>query len=210
LSIADRRALEKARRREDILRAARAVFHEIGWHRATVDAVAERAEISKGTIYLYFGSKEAILAELVVQALGELGAQLQAARDNCPLLQPEQRLRAMAQAYLSFAQEAPDYFRLLTAYDSGSFQEGASGEQQEQLLAQSEQTLELVSQVIGDGMQLGVFLPGNPQQVAGVLWASLDGVLALLSHPVRRSILPSPPDELYYATLELFLRGICK
>ena len=48
------------------------MFAETGWHRATVDAVAERAQVSKGTIYLYFGSKEAILAELVLQALDEL------------------------------------------------------------------------------------------------------------------------------------------
>ena len=48
-----------------------AVFAETGWHRATVDAVAERAQVGKGTIYLYFDSKEAILAELVLQALAD-------------------------------------------------------------------------------------------------------------------------------------------
>ena len=70
----DRREQDRARRKQDILQAARAVFAQDGYYRATVDAVAERAEVGKGTIYLYFENKEAILAELTLQALGELAA----------------------------------------------------------------------------------------------------------------------------------------
>jgi AcrR family transcriptional regulator len=83
VAAADRRELERARRKQEILHAARAVFAQDGYNRATVDAVARRAELGKGTIYLYFDTKEAILAELTLQALGELGEQLQAAVDRC-------------------------------------------------------------------------------------------------------------------------------
>jgi TetR/AcrR family transcriptional regulator len=208
LSIADRRAQDRARRKEQILQAARATFAETGWHRATVDSVAERAQVGKGTIYLYFDSKEAILAELVLEALAELGTRLRVASESRSPLHPAQRLRAMADAYLAYAQNAPDYFRLLTAFDGGSFQNGVSAEQQEELLARSNHTLELVTQVIGDGMALGVFVPGHPRQTAGVLWAALNGALGLLAHPVRRSIVPATAEEFYFTTLELFLRGI--
>ena len=124
----DRRDLERARRKQEILQAARAVFAEDGYNRATVDAVARRAELGKGTIYLYFETKEAILGELTLQALGELGEQLQAAADRCSPLHPDQRLRAMGEAYLAFARHAPDYFRLLNAFDHGGFQEGISSD----------------------------------------------------------------------------------
>ncbi len=208
MGIAGRRALERARRKEEILLAARAVFAEQGLHRATVDAVAERAEVSKGTIYLYFESKEAVLAELVLQALADLTNRLRQAGESAPLLLPEQRLCAMAEAYLAYAESAPDYFRLLTAYDGGSFEQGIPEALQQELLAQSDRALDLVSQVVSDGMALGVFAPGDARKMAGVLWAALNGALALLSHPVRRSMVQATTGDFYRATLEVCLRGM--
>jgi TetR/AcrR family transcriptional regulator len=208
MAVANRRAQERARRKEEILQAARTVFAAQGWHRATVDAVAERAEVSKGTIYLYFESKEAILAELVLQALAQLTIELRQASDNCSVLQPEQKLQAMAEAYLAYADTAPDYFRLLSAYDGGNFQQGIPEELQGELLAQSNCALDLVSQVVADGMALGVFTAGEPRKVAGVLWAALNGALALLAHPVRRSMVPATREDFYRATLEMCLQGM--
>ena len=146
------------------LQAARAVFAQDGLRRATVDAVAHRAEVGKGTIYLYFESKEAILAELVLQALGELAAQLQAASDRCSVLHPDHRLAAMADAYLAFAQHAPDYFRLLNAFDHGDFQDGISPELREQILHREQAYPRPGRQAIADGMALGLFAPGDAHQ----------------------------------------------
>jgi AcrR family transcriptional regulator len=210
LTSIDRREHERARRKQDILQAARAVFAQDGFSRATVDAVAQRAEVGKGTIYLYFENKEAILAELVLQALAELASRLQAVSDRCSVLHPDHRLRAMADAYLAFAQDAPDYFRLLNAFDHGGFRDGISPERREQILKESNHTLDLVSQAIADGMALLIFAPGDPRQAAGVLWASLNGALALMAHPIRRQMISVDPSNLYHATLRLYLNGLGK
>jgi AcrR family transcriptional regulator len=204
----DRREQERARRRQDILAAARVVFAQDGFRRATVDAIAQRAEVGKGTVYLYFASKEAVLAELVLQALAELAATLQVASDHCSVLHPDHKLRAMAEAYLVFGQQAPDYFHLLNAFDRGDFQEGVSAERREQILIESNHTLDLVSQAIGDGMALGLFAPGDPHQAAGVLWAALNGALALAAHPIRRDMMHADASVLYFATFDLYLRGL--
>lgn len=206
----DRREQERARRKQEILQAARVVFAQDGYRRATVDAIAQRAEVAKGTIYLYFETKEAILAELVLQALAELARQLQAANDRCSPLHPDRRLTAMADAYLAFATHAPDYFRLLNAFDHGGFQEDISPELQQQVLVESNRTLDLVGQAIGDGMALGVFAPGNARHAAGVLWAALNGVLALMAHPIRQQMIAVDTSDLYRATLELYLRGLSR
>lgn len=204
----DRREQERARRRQAILAAARVVFAQDGFHRATVDAIARRAEVAKGTIYLYFESKEAILAELVLQALAELVARLEAASDSCSVLHPDQKLKAMADAYLAFAQHAPDYFRLLSAFDRGAFQEGISAERRSQILAASEQALSLVTQAVSDGMALGLFAPGDPRQAAGVLWATLNGALALMAHPMRREMMRADVSRFYHAAFDVCLRGL--
>ncbi|MDN5200018.1 TetR/AcrR family transcriptional regulator [Fulvivirgaceae bacterium BMA10] len=51
--------------KEKILMAALEVFAEKGYHASSVEGVAKRANISKGLIYNYFSSKEALLKELL-------------------------------------------------------------------------------------------------------------------------------------------------
>ncbi|MEV6122737.1 TetR/AcrR family transcriptional regulator [Streptomyces sp. NPDC052077] len=51
-------------RRDDILRAAERVFGTTGFERATISELADAAEIGKGTFYLYFESKDHLLAAL--------------------------------------------------------------------------------------------------------------------------------------------------
>lgn len=52
-------------RPEEILDAALAAFCESGFARAKIDDVASRAGVSKGTVYLYFDSKESLFREMV-------------------------------------------------------------------------------------------------------------------------------------------------
>ncbi|HEX5386877.1 MAG TPA: TetR/AcrR family transcriptional regulator [Gemmatimonadales bacterium] len=52
-------------RPEEILDAAQEIFGEYGFARAKLDDVAQRAGVSKGTVYLYFDSKEALFREMV-------------------------------------------------------------------------------------------------------------------------------------------------
>ena len=56
-------------RRQDILIAARAVFEAKGYAEATVDGIAARAGVSKGSIYNYFASKSDILRNVLADAL---------------------------------------------------------------------------------------------------------------------------------------------
>lgn len=210
MSTQDRREQERVRRKQEILLAARALFAQDGFRRATVEQIARRAEIGKGTIYLYFPNKEDILAALVLQALDELAARLHAVSETRSVLHPEMKLRAMAEAYLTFAQRAPDYFRLLSAFDGGGLAKDVSPQRHAEILAASNHTLDLVGQAIADGVALGLFTCPDPRQAAAVLWAALNGSLTLLSHPIRRTMIDTDAPGLYYATLELLLGGLSK
>jgi|SRR5690348_66230 AcrR family transcriptional regulator len=54
-------------RREQILDAAMRVFAERGLHETRMDDIAERSGLSKGALYLYYKSKDAIIAALLRQ-----------------------------------------------------------------------------------------------------------------------------------------------
>ena len=52
-------------RPDEILDAAQKVFGESGFARAKLDDVARIAGVSKGTLYLYFDSKDTLFREMV-------------------------------------------------------------------------------------------------------------------------------------------------
>ena len=58
MGVQERKEREKQARQDAILEAAREIFFAKGLDQATIDDIAEKAELSKGTIYLYFKSKE--------------------------------------------------------------------------------------------------------------------------------------------------------
>lgn len=65
-----------------ILLAAAAVFAERGFTGASMDEVAERAGVGKGTIFYNFGAKQALFEQLILQASGRLGDAIAGARDG--------------------------------------------------------------------------------------------------------------------------------
>lgn len=79
------RTLSRAqlRRRADIVEAALTVFDRQGFEAARMEDVAAEAEIAKGTVYLYFKNKQALL-EGVIQAVVKpaVNAVEQAAADH--------------------------------------------------------------------------------------------------------------------------------
>ena len=204
----ERREREKEERRQSLLQAAREVFFEHGFHRATVDSVAERAEVSKGTVYLYFESKETILAHLLLEGLYELIEELERAYSASEGVSADERLRQLSWAYLQFFQREPRYFRFLMAMDRGQFREAVTPQVYQEVLEASMHGLNLAVQAVEQGIDDGVLSRCDAQQAAATLWATLNGVLELMEHPLRREMLGMERAALYQAALETVIQGL--
>ena len=203
-----RRERESQERREAILEAARQVFFDKGLQVATVEDVAVQAEIAKGTVYLYFSSKEELIAQLLLQGLDLLLESLDAAFDEGVKRTASERLHRLAEAYLEFAGARPNYFRLIMAYDRGQFQESISGELYQSIFDRSKEGLQWIMRAIEQGMQDGEFSPGNARKRAGMAWAALNGVLVLFGHPLRRALLETDIEAIYSGVLDMILRDL--
>lgn len=203
-----RRLKEKEDRKERILAAARDVFFDVGIRRATVDMIAARAEIAKGTVYLYFPTKETILAHLLLEGLDTLNDHLSSAFNGSAQLDGEARLRRLARAYYSYYVQEPDYFRLMMAFDRGQFQESVSAELYELILLRSLRGLRWVVEAAQQGIREGKLAPGDPRHLAGMLWAALNGALVVTSHPLRRELVEQEVETLYAGVLDTMLRGL--
>jgi AcrR family transcriptional regulator len=173
-----------------------------------VDDVAARAEVSKGTIYLYFESKEEILAHLLLEGLELLVTQMEAVCEPEPDTPFECTLESLANTYLQFCQSRPNYFRLIMAFDRGRFEESITPDLHQQVMNKSMQGLGLLAQTIEQGRKAGVFLVDDAWQAAGLVWAALNGVLVLMAHPLRQRLLRSDLNTMFQATLDLVVRGL--
>jgi AcrR family transcriptional regulator len=69
MGIQERKEREKERRRQQIIVAAKRVFSEKGFNKATMEDIAKEAELSPGTLYLYFKNKEELYASLSLRIL---------------------------------------------------------------------------------------------------------------------------------------------
>jgi AcrR family transcriptional regulator len=203
-----RRERETVERRDAILAAARDLFFEHGIHRTTVDDVAARAEVAKGTVYLYFESKETILAHLLLEGLDALGESLAEAFDEAATHPAETRLRRISAAYLTFFQNEQEYFRLMMAFDRGQFQDAVQPEVYQQILTRSVRGLRWVVRAIEQGAAAGDLVVTDAKSAAGMYWAALNGALIIISHPLRRELIEQEVETLYYGVLELMLKGM--
>jgi AcrR family transcriptional regulator len=203
-----RREREKEERRQSILRAAREVFFENGFHRATVDKVAERAEVSKGTVYLYFESKETILARLLIEGLHELVGELERAYAAEEPLPADERLRRLGWAYFRFFQREPVYYRFMMAMDRGRFQEAVAPQVYQEVLQASMAGLNWVVRAVEKGIADGTFDCRDARHAAAALWATVNGALELVEHPLRRELVGMKRETLYQTALETVIRGL--
>jgi len=68
------RATEREEKLEAVLHAAAQAFSENGYHRTSLDGIAERLGITKPTLYYYASSKDELIAAVVVRAMEQIQA----------------------------------------------------------------------------------------------------------------------------------------
>jgi AcrR family transcriptional regulator len=207
---ASRRERERAQRRDDILRAAREVFFQRGFQTVTVDDIAIAAEVGKGTVYLYFDTKETILAHLLLEGLDALVVDLETSYAFDQVCDASTRLRRGAIAYLKFFQNNPEYYRLMMAFDRGQFQASIDPALYQEVLERSLHGLELLERAVKQAQAEGLITIENAHEAASVLWAGLNGVLVLLSHPLRAEIIATDLESLYGTMTEVLIDGLGK
>ena len=106
---------KRGRRIQEILATAAALFGERGYDAVSLEDVADRLDVTKGSLYYYFASKD----ELVTAAIETLGNEWTDRLESLPSGRtgtPEERLRALVREHIGIAvREYPAALRLFLA-----------------------------------------------------------------------------------------------
>jgi AcrR family transcriptional regulator len=103
--------MSAADRREAILDAARGAFADRGFHETSLDAVAERAGVSKALLYEHFSSKRELYVAMLEMHVHELVERISAAVSGAEPGEP--RMRAGLEAFFGFVEERRGAWRIM-------------------------------------------------------------------------------------------------
>lgn len=176
MGIHERKEREKERRRQQILVSAKRVFSDKGYSRATMEDIANEAELSPGTLYLYFKNKEELFASLSLRILQYMIIRLEEVSSDTKL-SPEDKLEALKSAMF-------DVYDFDTASIINMFHLQSSEALKNlspQVLAEfntlSGTAMELLSRIFKEGIGKGVFIDSPPGALADTFWSLFSGVV---------------------------------
>ena len=171
MGVKERKEREKEFRREEILKTGEKLFIDKGFANTTMDELARECELAKGTIYLYFKSKEELLSGILYRVFTELYELMFSYQNG--ITNPIERLKRIGDAYFEFHEKYPEHFRLLNdLHMTGKFYPETSYQTHSQLRERIKKIWELNMAIVQNGMDAGIFKAStDPLEVAISLWA---------------------------------------
>jgi AcrR family transcriptional regulator len=158
----------------EILGAAGALLAETGDEGAvSIRAVADRVGVTPPSIYLHFPDKEALWTAVCVEAFAEFDIRLASAAAGTD--DPLEAVAAQGRAYVEFALERPEHYRLMFMRRPETHLEGPTAGE---LVAVA--GLGRVIESVTAAQTAGRLAPQeDPARVALVMWIAVHGVASL-------------------------------
>jgi len=200
----ERREREREQRKRHILDTARKLLLEKGLAATSINQIAKRSELSVGAIYFYFKDKEELFAALQLEGLDLLGRNIH--ESVSPDCSPEEKIRAIARAYLRFSEEHKNYFDIINYFLTSPetiFPPNLKTEVDEHGNA----SIFTLTAAVREGIEAGVFKEVDPRRQAIILWSAFNGAIQLKK--LEKTILAADEyKSIYLEAVERFLEGL--
>ena len=162
----DRRARERAARRQLIVDTARQVAEAEGWDAVTTRRLSTEIEYSQPVLYKHFSGMDQVAAAVAIDGFAELARQLGTGRTDAET--PGDALTRIARGYLDFARDNPAvYDAMFTGRTTLHF---AQADTPPELVAAFGGLREAVSLIAGEA---------DADTLTEVFWAALHGLVSL-------------------------------
>ncbi len=183
-----------------IAQAAKVVFAERGYQRATLEEIAQRAGMSKATIYLYYKNKDDLFLQVVEELVD--AATAVTAREAETTKPPLEKLYHMVYGKMAFYEREREFFRIYLNEKHGL--EVAPKDPHKRTLRQMYlQSIQHFERVLQEGMRAGVLRPLESRRLAFFLQEMMSTVLVQRIQGKAKTSVEEDVQQL----LDLFLHG---
>lgn len=205
---------ERKRRRSQIVDAAEKVIFSHGLEQATMEEIAETAELSKGTLYLYFKNKQELYLAICERGSNLLNGRLAKAfaADRSGL----EIIRELGAVYLRFVRDNPEYFTSFMHYETlMNLEELEESEMVETCENNVREAMTFIVRALQIGMQDGTIDDSaDPRELAVLIWACTKGLVQMTHmkeqghHFKMMDEMELDPDSIFENYLNLIGKGI--
>jgi len=178
MGLEERRRREKEQRRSAILNAARKLFFEKGFKEVTVANIAKKAELSKGSIYLYFNSKEEIYTHILFSDIEKFN------KKSAHLFQngksATELILELACVYIDFFLNDRELFRMMMNFMLHTEEMNLEASVNERIIEATNNTVKVIETFLQRGIEQGEFPADiNLRQNRNAIWGFLNGIISL-------------------------------
>ncbi len=209
MGIQERKEREKERRRQQIMVAAKRVFSDRGFNKATMEDIAQEAELSPGTLYLYFKNKEELYASLSLRILQYLLIRVEHVNEEKDS-GPEDKLKSLVDAMYDVYEFDPLIIINMFHLQSSETLKNLSPQLMSEIKELSRKSLGSIAQIFKEGVDQGIFVDRHPLALADTFWSLFSGVVLWLT---SKKIINEKKDYLKQTldvAFEIFTRGLRK
>lgn len=209
MGIKERKEREKERRRQQILVSAKRVFSEKGFNKSTMEDIASDAELSPGTLYLYFKNKEELYASLSLRILQYLNIRVEHVNGEEDM-DPSQKLDVLIDAMYDVYEFDPLIIINLFHLQSSETLKNLSPKLLSEIKELSSKSLGGIAQIFQEGAENDMFIESHPTALADIFWALFSGVVLW---EASKKVIDERKDYLKQTlkiAFELFKRGLEK
>jgi AcrR family transcriptional regulator len=173
-----RREREKKQRRQSIIDAAKELFYEKGFQMTTMEDIAAASELSKGTLYLYFGSKDELYISIILEGFRIIDEKLK--EISASDMELVDKGRAMFMTFVEHCLANREYFRITQYFLSERVRGNLPEKLIESVSTYTSELLGYVADLVGEGKKTGLIRKDvDPAVFAVVAWRTATGILDL-------------------------------
>jgi len=207
LGLEERRKRERENRKNAILKAARKLFFEKGFRQVTVENIARKAEFSKGSIYLYFNSKEEIYSQILLNDIDKFHDRVADILQG-PSSASEALIR-VAEIYVDFFLNDRELFRILMNFMLHNNDMNLPEDINHHIIKSTNRTISIIEQVFKYGIEKKEFPPDiNLRMNRNAIWGLLNGIISLHLFTGKESGRTEVIHGTIKSGLEIYIRGM--
>jgi AcrR family transcriptional regulator len=207
LGLAERRKREKKNRKNAILKAARRLFFDNGFRPVTVESIAKKAELSKGSIYLYFKSKEEIYTQILLSDIDKFHEHFKDLHQKST--SASEAITKFAIIYVDLFLNDRELFRILMTFMLHTNAMNLPEDLNNHIIKSTNKNISTIEEIFRYGIEQGEFSPTiNLRLSRNAFWGLLNGIISLHLFTGAESKRVEVIHNTIKAGLEIYIRGL--
>jgi TetR/AcrR family transcriptional regulator len=210
MGVQERKQREREQRRKVILDSARRAFVAHGMQHTSMDRIAEEAELSKGTLYLYYRNRDDLLLTLIVDDLEKLIKKMESVAKGKQA--PDARMLKAIHTFHQFATKNEFFYKAITQVSLAELFDCRDEESEavQRFRELNQRLFQSMKVIVDDGVNDGTFHLETPSSYVVIqMILAIKGTIVILSNGmIPPDWMNGDLDQILTDQVKMFIRGM--